>query len=79
MSEDLPTASEFAKPLIAKQAEKNIVIDFGNDGYQVDATLTKDGDKWCVLFGEDLIDGVAGFGGQIWEAIAEFKSNFRNA
>jgi len=55
-----------------------IYIDFGNDGYTVEAELKKDGNKWCVGIGDNLQVGVFGFGEQIWEAIAEFKSNFRN-
>ena len=55
-----------------------LIIDFGNDGYQVETTLTKDGDKWCVLYGENLQEGVSGFGGRIHEAIFEFKEAFRN-
>lgn len=56
-----------------------LIIDFGNDGYQVEAELKKDGNMWCVGVGEDLMVGVHGFGSQIWEAINEFKSEFRNA
>jgi hypothetical protein len=56
-----------------------ITIDFGNDGMTVEAELNKDGDQWCVLAGDNLQVGIAGFGGQVWQAIAEFKSNFRNA
>ena len=56
-----------------------INIYFGNDGYTVEAELKQAGDKWCVMVGDDLMVGVAGFGGQIWEAIAEFKSSFRNS
>jgi hypothetical protein len=56
-----------------------INIDFGNDGYTVEADLKKDGDKWCVMIGDNLQEGVAGFGGQIWEAIADFKGSFRNS
>lgn len=26
------------------------------------ATLSKDGDKWCWLYGENLQEGIAGFG-----------------
>lgn len=55
-----------------------IIIDFGNDGFTIEAVLSKDGNNWCVLAGENLQDGIAGFGSQIWEAIADFKSNFRN-
>lgn len=31
--------------------------------------LTKDGDQWCALFGEDLQVGVAGFGDTRAEAV----------
>lgn len=56
-----------------------ITINFGNDDYTVEADLKKDGDKWCVMVGIDLQEGVAGFGSQIWEAIDDFKKNFRNS
>ena len=56
-----------------------IEIDFGNDGVKVKAIMTKDGDQWCVLFGENLQVGIVGFGRSTWEAIAKFKSNFRNS
>jgi hypothetical protein len=32
-----------------------IAVSFG-------AKLTKDGDQWCFLYGDNLQDGVAGFG-----------------
>lgn len=54
-------------------------IDFGNDGFSVESELKRDGDKWCVMVGDDLQAGVAGFGDQILDAIADFKSNFRNS
>ena len=28
----------------------------------VKTTISQDGNKWCVLYGENLQDGVAGFG-----------------
>lgn len=34
--------------------------------------LSIDGDQWCVLYGEDLQDGVAGFGDSPAEAMAAF-------
>lgn len=34
--------------------------------------LQPDGDKWCALFGADLMVGVAGFGDTPAEAMAEF-------
>ena len=35
-------------------------------------TLTPDGTKWCALFGENLQEGVAGFGDTPAQAMAEF-------
>ena len=34
--------------------------------------LTKDGDMWCALYGEDLQLGVSGFGRTPAEALAAF-------
>lgn len=56
-----------------------ITIDFGNDMYTIDAVLKRDGDKWCVMVGDNLQEGIAGFGSEIWKAVSEFKSNFRNS
>jgi len=56
-----------------------ITIDFGNDGISIEAELSRDGNQWCVLAGKNLQVGIAGFGNEIWQAIAEFKSNFRNS
>lgn len=35
-----------------------------------------DGNQWCVLYGENLQDGVAGFGDTLMKAIYDFNSNF---
>jgi len=56
-----------------------IEIDFGNDGFKLKAIICKDGDQWCVLFGANIQDGIAGFGGSTWEAIMNFKQEFRNS
>jgi len=34
-----------------------------------------DGNSWCVLSGDDLEDGVAGFGDTVAEAIKDFSNN----
>lgn len=36
----------------------------------------KDGDQWCVLLGEDLQVGIAGFGETPMKAILDFNSAF---
>ena len=35
-----------------------------------------DGDKWCALYGENLQDGVAGFGDSPAEAMQDFDNNW---
>jgi len=36
----------------------------------------KDGNMWCVLFGENVQEGVAGFGESPFEAIVDFNENW---
>ena len=35
-----------------------------------------DGNKYCVLYGKDLMEGVAGFGDSLSEAMADFDKNW---
>lgn len=37
-------------------------------------SITKDGDKWCVLYGANLQEGIAGFGDTPYQAILNFNS-----
>lgn len=39
-------------------------------------TITKDGDQWCVLYGDNLQEGIAGFGGTPYQAILNFNTAF---
>lgn len=43
----------------------------------LNATLQKDGNQWCVLFGEDLQVGVAGFGDSPHEAILKWGAEMK--
>lgn len=36
-----------------------------------------DGNMWCALYGDNLQDGVAGFGRSVAEAMADFNVNWR--
>jgi len=36
----------------------------------------RDGDEWCALFGEDLQEGVAGFGYSIPDALTKLVSSW---
>lgn len=35
-----------------------------------------DGDMWCALYGDNLQDGVGGFGKSVAEAMADFDKNW---
>lgn len=35
--------------------------------------LSIEGDQWCALYGEDLMNGVVGFGASPYEAMAAFN------
>ncbi len=41
--------------------------------------LSKDGDQWCALYGEDLQMGCAGFGDTPEKAMAAFDKAWRSA
>lgn len=38
--------------------------------------IKKDGDKWYVLYGENIQEGVVGFGDTPYLAILDFNKNF---
>lgn len=40
-------------------------------------SLSIDGNKWCALYGENLQDGVAGFGDSPEEAMKAFDAEWR--
>jgi hypothetical protein len=44
--------------------------------YQQSLKISLDGNKYCVLFGTNLMEGVAGFGDTLAEALIDFDSNF---
>jgi len=44
----------------------------------VNIKLTKDGDEYCFLLGENLQEGIAGFGKSILEALTKFKNVWGN-
>lgn len=38
----------------------------------------KDGNMWCFLYGENLQEGISGFGRTVTEASVNFEINFFN-
>ena len=43
---------------------------------QLGLSPAKDGDKWFFLWGEDLQNGVAGFGDTVHDAVLDFNRNY---
>lgn len=41
--------------------------------------LSKDGDQWCVLYGENLQEGISGFGLTPYLAIIDFNKSFNKS
>jgi hypothetical protein len=39
--------------------------------------LSKDGNMWCFLYGENLQEGIAGFGETLYAAMFDFDKSFR--
>lgn len=39
-------------------------------------TIGPDGDKWCALYGENIMEGVCGFGNTPAEAMTDFDKNW---
>lgn len=43
----------------------------------LEAKLSKDGNMWCFLWGDNLQNGVCGFGETIFEAAWDFYTNIK--
>lgn len=54
-----------------------VSVDFGSQGVTVNVSLSKDGNMYCALFGDNLQEGVAGFGKTALDAVGNFRDNFR--
>lgn len=54
-----------------------VLIDFGNDGFKVNAHVSVEGDQWCCCAG-NFAEMPAGFGKTIQEAVSKYKDAVRN-
>ena len=61
---------EIKMAILCEQAEYNLVS-------ILKPRISKDGDKWCVLYGDNLQDGIAGFGDTPHAAILDFNKAFK--
>lgn len=49
---------------------------YGSPSVLYRPSLSIDGNKWCALYGENLQDGVAGFGDSPAQAMADFDKSW---
>lgn len=61
---------ELKMSILYEQAEYNLFS-------MLKPHISKDGDKWCVLYGDNLQDGVAGFGDTPHEAVIDFNNAWK--
>jgi hypothetical protein len=58
--------------VINQQAERTVIEERERPSYLWKPKLSIDGNQWCALFGENLQDGVAGFGDTPAKAMLAF-------
>lgn len=58
------------------QNEGAAIDDAAKPSRQLKPRVYIDGNKWCALFGDNLQDGVAGFGDSPAEAMADFDASW---
>ncbi|WP_340011765.1 hypothetical protein MHI32_01485 [Paenibacillus sp. FSL H7-0690] len=63
----------------AAQNQAEYYENMNRPSYIFKPSLTVDGNQWCALFGENLQDGVAGFGDTPEDAYRDFDNNWRNS
>jgi hypothetical protein len=60
---------------------ERICNEYEKQAYEIFNTLKpeykKDGDRWCVLLGEDVIVGITGFGKSLHLAILDWWENIK--
>jgi len=55
--------------ILAEQSDMNLFV-------LLKPKIFRDGDQYCVLYGDDLQNGIAGFGDTIRSAIIDFNGQF---
>lgn len=65
---------QLTKGNIMKTNKVTITIEY-EDGssHSIDADIYKDGDKWCCMIGENIQEGIAGFGDRPDKAISSLQ------
>ena len=56
------------------QTFREVLFDYSLPHVQMRPQISIDGNQWCALYGENLQDGVAGFGDSPYHAMSEFDA-----
>jgi hypothetical protein len=67
--------AEFCFEMIRRKGEE-AASEYGRPSTVFRPKLTIDGDQWCAIYGDNLQDGVAGFGISPGEALWDFDRNW---
>lgn len=65
--------STSSQPMIRSLNDYKLGV--SNIMYQV--SITKDGDKWCALLGQDLQNGIGGFGETVQQALLDLANKIQ--
>jgi len=82
MSEEVERANLTAASLLGeanmfkRQRAEEELLQSQRPSTEYPPKLSIDGDMWCALYGENLQDGVAGFGRSPREALADFDEQW---
>ena len=67
---DFQTATEQSKLSAAVEVEEYNLFAL------LKPSLTKDGNQWCVLYGDNIQSGISGFGDTPYKAILDFNKEW---
>lgn len=71
----MSTEQNYWNQMYANACDQSILIHKPSKIYK--PKLYIDGDKWCALYGDNVQDGVAGFGISPEKAMADFDFQFK--
>lgn len=66
----------FQERITTEALRQEVAVEQKRPSILLRPALSIDGNKWCALFGDNLQDGVAGFGDSPAEAYEDFDRNW---
>ena len=63
---------------MAGQVIQQVAYEYERPSILLRPKLFIDGDQWCALYGENIQDGIAGFGDTAAKAMRDFDTSFTN-